>query len=78
VRRLGQVAPDLVDALAATIGDHSPQGCAAALHAAVDLYRELRDDDGLVRRGAAEAASPDYLAEIEARLAAPDGRSSRN
>jgi hypothetical protein len=74
VRRLEQLAPDLVDALAATIGDHSPRGCAAALRAAVDLYRELRDDDGLLRRGAAEAASLDYLAEIEARLAAPDRR----
>jgi len=40
------------------------RGCAAALRAAVDLYRELRDDDGLVRRGAAEAASLDYLSEI--------------
>lgn len=69
VRRLEQLAPDLVDALAATIGDHSPGGCAAALRAAVDLYRELRDDDGLVRRDAAEAASLDYLTEIEARLA---------
>jgi hypothetical protein len=51
VRRLEQLAPDLVDALAATIGDHSPRGCAAALRAAVDLYRELRDDEGLARRG---------------------------
>jgi hypothetical protein len=70
VRRLEQVAPDLVPALAATIGDDSARGCLAALRAAIDLYRRLRGDAaGLVRRASAEAASLDYLAEIQARVA---------
>jgi hypothetical protein len=78
VRRLEQFAPELVPALAATVGDHTPRGCAAALRAAVALYRELRGDGShLVRRAAAEAASLDYLAGIEARLGltADGGRS---
>jgi hypothetical protein len=70
VRRLEQVAPDLVPALAATVGDDSARGCLAALRAAIDLYRRLRGDAaGLVRRASAEAASLDYLAEIQARVA---------
>jgi hypothetical protein len=73
VRRLERLAPDLVPALAATVGDHRAPGCLAALRAAVDLYRRLRGDAaGLVRRASAEAASLDYLAEIEARVAARD------
>jgi hypothetical protein len=74
VRRLELLAPDLVPALAATVGDHSAEGCLAALRAAVDLYRRLRGDaGGLVRRASAEAASLDYLAEIEARVAGREG-----
>jgi nucleotidyltransferase-like protein len=70
-RRLEQIAPDLVPALEVTIGDHSPHGCAAALRATADLYRRLRGDHaGLVRRTGAEAASLDYLAQVEARLPA--------
>jgi hypothetical protein len=69
VRRLEQVAPDLVPALENTVGDHTPYGCAGALRASVGLYRQLRGDaPGLVRRARAEAASLDYLAQIEARL----------
>ena len=69
VRRLEQMAPELVPALEATIGDHTPSGCAAALRAAARLYRQLRGDDpGLVRRTSAEAASLDYLTQIEAQL----------
>ena len=69
VRRLERLAPDLVPALAATVGDHTAVGCLAALRASVDLYRRLRGDAaGLVRRGDAEAASLDYLAEIQARV----------
>ncbi len=71
VRRLEQMAPGLVPALEATIGDHTPHGCAAALRASVALYRRLRDDtSALVRRTSAEAAGLDYLAQIEARLPA--------
>jgi hypothetical protein len=69
VRRLEQMAPELVPALEATIGDHTPHGCAAALRAAARLYRQLRGDDpALVRRTSAEAASLDYLTQIEAQL----------
>jgi nucleotidyltransferase-like protein len=71
VRRLEQTAPDLVPALQATVGDHTPHGCAAALRASVRLYRQLRGDAaGLVRRTSAEDASLGYLAQIEARLPA--------
>jgi Nucleotidyltransferase domain len=71
VRRIEQMAPDLAPALEATVGDHTPRGCAAALRASVALYRQLRGDAaGLVRRTSAEAASLDYLAQIEARLPA--------
>jgi Nucleotidyltransferase domain len=73
VRRLEQMAPGLVPALEATVGDHTPRGCAAALRASVALYRQLRGDaPALVRRTSAEAASLDYLAQIESA-----GRSSR-
>ena len=69
VRRLEQLAPGLVPALEATIGDHTPPGCAAALRASVALYRQLRGDaSALAWRTGAEAASLDYLAQIEARL----------
>ena len=72
MRRLEQIAPDLVPALEATVSDRTPHGCAAALRASARLYRQLRSDDaGLVRRTSAEAASLDYLAQIEARLPAP-------
>ena len=66
VRRLEQMAPGLVPALEATVGDHTPRGCAAALRASVALYRQLRGDaPALVRRTSAEAASLEYLAQIE-------------
>ena len=66
VRRLEQMAPGLVPALEATVSDHTPRGCAAALRASVALYRQLRGDAPvLVRRTSAEAASLDYLAQIE-------------
>ena len=85
MRRLERLAPDLVPALAATVGDHTPEGCLAALRASVDLYRRLRGPEGsgeprggapvgssgLVRRADAEAASLDYLAAIQARVGTP-------
>jgi hypothetical protein len=68
VRRLEQMAPDLVPALEATVGDHTPHGCATALRATVGLYLRLRGEGpALVQRTSAEEASLDYLAEIEAR-----------
>ena len=63
------MAPSLVPALEATVGDHTPRGWAGALRASVALYRQLRGDTPeLVRRISTEAASLDYLAQIEARL----------
>jgi hypothetical protein len=70
VRRIEQITPDLVPAMAATIGDHTALGCITALHATIELYQRLRDDfPGLDRRRGAETAALAYLAEIEARLA---------
>jgi predicted nucleotidyltransferase len=60
VRRLERFAPDEVPALAATIGDHTAQGCADALRAAIALYRRLRDP-ALEHGSAAEQASVAYL-----------------
>jgi hypothetical protein len=69
VRRLERVAPELVPALEATLGDHTPQGCAAALRAAVALYRSLRAGaPELAHRTGAERAVEEYLAEIAQRL----------
>jgi hypothetical protein len=69
VRRIEQIAPDLVPAMAATIGEHTAGSCLNALHAAVDLYQQLRGESPtIVRRTGAESAVLTYLAEIEARL----------
>jgi len=70
VRRLERIAPDLVLALAATIGDHTAPGCLRAMRAAIDLYQRLRGEfPDLVQRTGAETATLAYLAEIETRLA---------
>lgn len=70
VRRIEQIAPDLVPAMEATIGDHTATGCIKSIHAAVNLYQRLRGDvSGVARRTGAESASLEYLLEIEARLA---------
>jgi hypothetical protein len=70
VRRIEQIAPDLVPALEATIGDHTASGCVRALRAAAALYQRLRDEHpDLVQHTGAESATLAYLAEIEARLA---------
>jgi len=69
VRRFEQIAPDLVPALQATVGDYTPTECARALRATIDLYRHLRAmDPEVVHRRAAEAATVHYLDEIEAHL----------
>jgi hypothetical protein len=74
VRRLEKIAPDLVPALAATIGDHSAAGCLQAIRAAVDLYQPLRGGPPEVTRNTgAEAATLAYLGKLEARLVR-DGR----
>lgn len=75
VRRLEQIAPDLVPALAATVGDHTPRGCAAALRAAVALYQRLRAENAdIIPRTAAESATLAYLESIESRLADSNSR----
>jgi predicted nucleotidyltransferase len=64
VRRLERYAPELVDALAATVGDHSRPGCTAALRTAADLYRALRAraaDPGLKPRADAEREALAFL-----------------
>jgi hypothetical protein len=68
VRRLERFAPEEVPALAATVGDHSVEGCADALRAAIALYRELRDP-AVERREAAEEASVAYLEDVASRAA---------
>jgi len=69
-RRLERLAPEEVPALAATVGDHSAEGCAGALRAAIELYRELRDP-AIERREAAEEASVAYLDGVASRAARP-------
>jgi len=69
VRRLEQYAGDALEELEDTVGDRTPQGCLVALRASIGLYRRLRDaaeDDTLVRRSEAEAASVEYLDQIAA------------
>ncbi len=69
VRRLEQIAPSFVPALAATIGDHSAAGCLQALRAAVDLYERLRGEPPEVERHTgAETVTVAYLAKIGARI----------
>jgi predicted nucleotidyltransferase len=67
-RRLERLAPEKVPALAATIGDHSVEGCADALRAAIALYGELRDP-AVERRDAAEEACVAYLEDVASRAA---------
>lgn len=68
VRRVERYAPEWVPALRATLGDHSAAGCVAAVRAAIDLYRRLREDApaGLVRRADAERVSVDFLDAVAA------------
>jgi hypothetical protein len=64
VRRVERHAPEVVDALAATVGDHSRAGCTAALRAAADLYRTLRAraaDPGVDAREDAEREALAFL-----------------
>lgn len=70
VRRLEVAAPEWSLAIQATLAGYEPRSCAAALRAAVEVYRQLRAGPafGAVRRHeAAETAAMDYLADIEAR-----------
>jgi hypothetical protein len=68
VRRVEQYATSAALAeLRATIAAHDARSCAAALAAAVRMYRRLREQlaaPGLERRGAAEAAVVAYVAKL--------------
>jgi hypothetical protein len=64
VRRLERIAPGEVPALAATIGDHTREGCADALRAAIELYRGLREGEDVEPRSAAEAEAVAYLEDV--------------
>jgi hypothetical protein len=69
VRRLERYAGDALAELEQTVGNHSRDGCLRALRASIRLYQRLRqnaDDQSLVRRAEADAASLDYLEEIAA------------
>ncbi len=61
VRRIEQWVPDAVDPLAATIARHDRADCGRALRAAVALYRQLRGDRPISRRGQAEAEAVRFL-----------------
>lgn len=68
VRRLELYADDALPELERTVAGHTRESCLAAVHASIALYRRLREEaavPGLVRREEAEAASVEYLAEIE-------------
>jgi hypothetical protein len=67
VRRIEQLAPELVPQLKQTVAGPDRDDCLRALHAAVDLYREVRPAD-LVRRTEAERAVIAYVEDLPARL----------
>jgi hypothetical protein len=67
VRRLEAKAPARARALEATVAAHTAAACLAALRAAADLYRTLRDAPGapaVVRRSEAEEAAMAYLDDV--------------
>ena len=69
VRRIEQIDPDLVPAMQSTVGEHSPDGCARALRAAIALYLQLRaEHPEVVVRQSAESAVVEYLKRIESHL----------
>jgi hypothetical protein len=63
VRRIERFAPDAVPRLSAIVATHSRESCAAALAAAVALYRELRPAEVVVR-AEAESAAETYLVDV--------------
>lgn len=69
MRRIEQVAPDYVGDLRATLAAHDAASCAAALRAAVALYRRLRArllDPTFVHRAEAEEAAVAFLEDVAA------------
>jgi predicted nucleotidyltransferase len=77
VRRLELYAGDALPELEQTAAEYNRESCIAGLHAAIGLYRRLREErasPGLVPRVEAEAASVDYLAAIEQRVPGGSGK----
>ena len=77
VRNIEFLAPAFAKQMESTIAAYSADSCLTALHAAVDLYRNLRSQeaDGTVRRNQkAEEAAMDYLSEVEVRCGLTSGR----
>jgi hypothetical protein len=67
VRRIERIAPAAVERLAATVGDHSVSGCAAALAATVEIYLAAREADPPPHpRVAAERESRAFLGTVAA------------
>ncbi len=64
VRKIESSSQALTERLRPTVTSHSTASCLAALHHAIDLYRELRPAN-LTRRDRAEAAAVAYLARLE-------------
>jgi hypothetical protein len=66
VRRLEELAPELIPALGKTVAAPYRAECMQALHATVHLYRQLRDDAQLdvVRRTEAEKAVVAYVEDV--------------
>lgn len=76
VRKLELAAPALAAELTSTVATYEASSCAAALAAAVAMYRRLRErlrDDGLHVRADAERAAVAYLAELTKHSKQPDG-----
>jgi len=71
VRRIEQIAPDLIPALSETLGDVTVPACLRAAEATVDLYLRLRDLTRIEQRGAAERSARAYLSSVVARPSTP-------
>jgi len=70
VRKIESAAPELAEAMRATVATHDPRAVVTALEAAAALYRKLREpalEACSPNRGAEDAAMA-YLAEIAARI----------
>lgn len=77
VRWLERAAPDLAAALTATVATYEASSIAAALDAAIAIYRRPRHrlrDGSLQVRADAERAAVAYLADVSRRSGQPDGR----
>jgi hypothetical protein len=76
VRKLERAAPDLAAELTSTVAIYEASSCAAALAAAIAVYRRLRErlrDDCLHVRADAARVAVAYLAEVTRRSKQPDG-----